>query len=166
MSAEKEPLHLDSMLCFAVYAAGHAFTRFYKPRLEALDQIDCIHTFPQFIAVMLSCKMVASETQMKYGTWGYKMGTRQEKWDRQVAFWRENEPKIYHRVRTLQKYYQVPENCEVDVFFSIRIEDYEGMVEGDRIKKWGDDYKVKGDYINSLSTLNIPTFRSHGNVKK
>ena len=35
---------LDSMLCFAVYAAGHAFTRFYKPRLEALDL-----TYPQYL---------------------------------------------------------------------------------------------------------------------
>lgn len=48
MSAEKEPLHLDSMLCFAVYAAGHAFTRFYKPRLEALDL-----TYPQYLVFLV-----------------------------------------------------------------------------------------------------------------
>ena len=36
MAREADPLKLDSMLCFAVYAAGHAFTRFYKPRLDAL----------------------------------------------------------------------------------------------------------------------------------
>lgn len=48
MNAEKEPLHLDSMLCFAVYAAGHAFTRFYKPRLEALDL-----TYPQYLVFLV-----------------------------------------------------------------------------------------------------------------
>lgn len=48
MSAEKQPLHLDSMLCFAVYAAGHAFTRFYKPRLEALDL-----TYPQYLVFLV-----------------------------------------------------------------------------------------------------------------
>ena len=37
-------IKLDSMLCFAIYATGHAFTRFYKPRLEALDL-----TYPQYL---------------------------------------------------------------------------------------------------------------------
>src|SRR3979490_2314027 len=36
MSASQDPLQLDKQLCFAIYAAGHAFTRFYKPRLDAL----------------------------------------------------------------------------------------------------------------------------------
>ena len=39
---------VDQMLCFAVYAAGHAFTRFYKPRLEALDL-----TYPQYLAMLV-----------------------------------------------------------------------------------------------------------------
>lgn len=39
---------IDQMLCFAVYAAGHAFTRFYKPRLEALDL-----TYPQYLALLV-----------------------------------------------------------------------------------------------------------------
>jgi len=39
---------VDSMLCFAVYAAGHAFTRFYKPRLEALDL-----TYPQYLVFLV-----------------------------------------------------------------------------------------------------------------
>ncbi|MGV3652153.1 MAG: MarR family winged helix-turn-helix transcriptional regulator [Devosia sp.] len=39
---------VDQMLCFAVYAAGHAFTRFYKPRLEALDL-----TYPQYLALLV-----------------------------------------------------------------------------------------------------------------
>jgi MarR family transcriptional regulator, organic hydroperoxide resistance regulator len=41
------PTTLDSMLCFAIYATGHAFTRFYKPRLDALDL-----TYPQYLAMM------------------------------------------------------------------------------------------------------------------
>jgi Transcriptional regulators len=39
---------IDQMLCFAVYAAGHAFTRFYKPRLDALDL-----TYPQYLAFLV-----------------------------------------------------------------------------------------------------------------
>ncbi|WP_280113899.1 MarR family transcriptional regulator [Devosia sp. LC5] len=36
------------MLCFAVYAAGHAFTRFYKPRLDALGL-----TYPQYLVFLV-----------------------------------------------------------------------------------------------------------------
>jgi MarR family transcriptional regulator, organic hydroperoxide resistance regulator len=39
---------IDQMLCFAVYSAGHAFTRFYKPRLDALDL-----TYPQYLAMLV-----------------------------------------------------------------------------------------------------------------
>lgn len=39
---------IDQMLCFAVYAAGHAFTRFYKPRLDALDL-----TYPQYLVLIV-----------------------------------------------------------------------------------------------------------------
>ena len=39
---------IDQMLCFAVYAAGHAFTRFYKPRLDALDL-----TYPQYLVFLV-----------------------------------------------------------------------------------------------------------------
>lgn len=39
---------LDNMLCFAVYAASHAFTRFYKPRLDAFDL-----TYPQYLAFLV-----------------------------------------------------------------------------------------------------------------
>lgn len=39
---------LDQMLCFAVYATAHAFTRFYKPRLEALDL-----TYPQYLVFVV-----------------------------------------------------------------------------------------------------------------
>jgi MarR family transcriptional regulator, organic hydroperoxide resistance regulator len=39
---------IDQMLCFAVYATGHAFTRFYKPRLDALDL-----TYPQYLVFLV-----------------------------------------------------------------------------------------------------------------
>jgi DNA-binding MarR family transcriptional regulator len=48
MTTSADPLHLDSMLCFAVYAAGHAFTRFYKPRLDAIGL-----TYPQYLVFMV-----------------------------------------------------------------------------------------------------------------
>lgn len=48
MATKADPLRLDSMLCFAVYAAGHAFTRFYKPRLDALGI-----TYPQYLVFMV-----------------------------------------------------------------------------------------------------------------
>lgn len=43
-----DPLRLDNMLCFAVYAAEHAFTRFYKPRLDALSL-----TYPQYLVFLV-----------------------------------------------------------------------------------------------------------------
>jgi DNA-binding MarR family transcriptional regulator len=48
MSQQQDPLELDSMLCFAIYAAGHAFTRFYKPRLDALGL-----TYPQYLVFLV-----------------------------------------------------------------------------------------------------------------
>jgi DNA-binding MarR family transcriptional regulator len=46
--AKNDPLQLDSMLCFAVYAAEHAFTRFYKSRLDAIGL-----TYPQYLVFMV-----------------------------------------------------------------------------------------------------------------
>jgi DNA-binding MarR family transcriptional regulator len=46
--AKNDPLQLDSMLCFAIYAAGHAFTRFYKPRLDAIGL-----TYPQYLVFLV-----------------------------------------------------------------------------------------------------------------
>ena len=40
-------LKLDDFPCFAVYAAGHAFTRAYKPLLDALDL-----TYPQYLVMV------------------------------------------------------------------------------------------------------------------
>ena len=37
---------LDDFICFAVYAAGHAFNRVYKPLLDALGL-----TYPQYLAM-------------------------------------------------------------------------------------------------------------------
>src|SRR6218665_1308085 len=48
MATQADSLKLDSMLCFAVYAAGHAFTRFYKPRLDALGL-----TYPQYLVFLV-----------------------------------------------------------------------------------------------------------------
>jgi DNA-binding MarR family transcriptional regulator len=48
MPAKSDPLSLDAMLCFAIYSAGHAFTRFYKPRLEALGL-----TYPQYLVFLV-----------------------------------------------------------------------------------------------------------------
>ncbi|KOF21478.1 MarR family transcriptional regulator [Ensifer adhaerens] len=41
-------MKLDNFLCFAVYSANHAFTRVYKPLLEALDL-----TYPQYLVMVL-----------------------------------------------------------------------------------------------------------------
>ncbi|KQX25710.1 MULTISPECIES: MarR family winged helix-turn-helix transcriptional regulator [unclassified Sphingomonas] len=38
---------LDDMLCFAVYAAGHAFNRVYKPLLDRLGL-----TYPQYLVIL------------------------------------------------------------------------------------------------------------------
>ena len=40
-------LKLDDQLCFSVYAAGHAFNRFYKPLLEPLGL-----TYPQYLVLL------------------------------------------------------------------------------------------------------------------
>ena len=48
MTGQTDPVKLNSMLCFAVYAAEHAFTRFYKPRLEALGL-----TYPQYLVFLV-----------------------------------------------------------------------------------------------------------------
>lgn len=40
-------LALDQQLCFAVYATAHAFTRAYKPLLDALGL-----TYPQYIVML------------------------------------------------------------------------------------------------------------------
>ena len=41
------PLRLSEQLCFAVYSAAHAFTRFYKPLLGTLGV-----TYPQYLVLL------------------------------------------------------------------------------------------------------------------
>ena len=40
-------LKLDDQLCFSIYAAGHAFNRFYKPLLAPLGL-----TYPQYLVLL------------------------------------------------------------------------------------------------------------------
>jgi DNA-binding MarR family transcriptional regulator len=40
-------LKLDDQLCFSIYAAGHAFNRFYKPLLGPLGL-----TYPQYLVLL------------------------------------------------------------------------------------------------------------------
>jgi DNA-binding MarR family transcriptional regulator len=46
-AAASTALKLDNFLCFAVYTAGHAFNRLYKPLLDALGL-----TYPQYLAMV------------------------------------------------------------------------------------------------------------------
>lgn len=43
----KDALALENQLCFAIYSASHAFTRFYKPLLSELDV-----TYPQYLVLL------------------------------------------------------------------------------------------------------------------
>lgn len=43
-----DTLRLEDLLCFAVYSAGHAFNRVYKPLLDGLGL-----TYPQYLAMVL-----------------------------------------------------------------------------------------------------------------
>jgi len=44
----KSALELDDFLCFAIYSAGHAFNRFYKPLLDELGL-----TYPQYLVMLI-----------------------------------------------------------------------------------------------------------------
>jgi DNA-binding MarR family transcriptional regulator len=48
MTKNHEGLQLDRQLCFAVYAASHAFSAGYKPFLDPLGL-----TYPQYLVMML-----------------------------------------------------------------------------------------------------------------
>ena len=45
--AARRRLEVDEFLCFAIYSAGHAFNRVYKPLLDALGL-----TYPQYLAML------------------------------------------------------------------------------------------------------------------
>lgn len=51
--------NLDEFLCFAVYAASHAFTRFYKPILDAFGI-----TYPQYLTLVALGEDANRETGM------------------------------------------------------------------------------------------------------
>jgi DNA-binding MarR family transcriptional regulator len=46
--SDDDSVRLSSQLCFAAYAATHAFTRFYKPLLEPLGL-----TYPQYLVLLV-----------------------------------------------------------------------------------------------------------------
>src|ERR1700712_5278846 len=63
-------LKLEDQLCFSIYAAGHAFTRFYKPLLEPLGL-----TYPQYLVLLtlweadgLLLKSIGSRLGLDSGT--------------------------------------------------------------------------------------------------
>jgi MarR family transcriptional regulator, organic hydroperoxide resistance regulator len=47
MTDQAKDLRLEQQLCFAVYSAAHAFTRFYKPLLAQLEV-----TYPQYLVLL------------------------------------------------------------------------------------------------------------------
>jgi DNA-binding MarR family transcriptional regulator len=47
-TCDEDSLQLSGQLCFATYAAAHAFTRFYKPLLEPLGL-----TYSQYIVLLV-----------------------------------------------------------------------------------------------------------------
>jgi MarR family transcriptional regulator, organic hydroperoxide resistance regulator len=68
--SEPDPLSLDRQLCFAVYAAAHAFTAAYKPLLEPLGL-----TYPQYLVLLVlwerdgvSVKEIGARLQLDSGT--------------------------------------------------------------------------------------------------
>jgi DNA-binding MarR family transcriptional regulator len=46
-SADSQSLALENQLCFAIYSAGLAFNRLYKPLLDAMNL-----TYPQYLVMM------------------------------------------------------------------------------------------------------------------
>lgn len=47
MARGSHSLTIDDLLCFALYSAGHTFTRLYKPMLDPLGL-----TYPQFLVMI------------------------------------------------------------------------------------------------------------------
>ena len=63
-------LKLDDQLCFSIYAAGHAFTHFYKPLLAPLGL-----TYPQYLVLLtlwesdgLPLKRIGDRLRLDSGT--------------------------------------------------------------------------------------------------
>jgi DNA-binding MarR family transcriptional regulator len=67
---DDDPLTLDRQLCFAVYAAAHAYNRLYKPLLDPLGL-----TYPQYLVMLvlweadgLSVKAIGQRLMLDSGT--------------------------------------------------------------------------------------------------
>lgn len=70
MSAPDDLLRLDNQLCFAVYAAAHAFSAAYKPLLEPFGL-----SYPQYLVLLalwerdgLSVKEIGARLELDSGT--------------------------------------------------------------------------------------------------
>lgn len=70
MADRDDGLNLSDQLCFAVYSAGHAFNRAYKPHLDRLGL-----TYPQYLAMLvlwerddLSVKAIGERLGLDSGT--------------------------------------------------------------------------------------------------
>jgi DNA-binding MarR family transcriptional regulator len=70
MPATPDPLELDQQLCFAVYAAAHAFSAAYKPLLEPFGL-----TYPQYLVLLvlwekdgINVKAIGARLQLDSGT--------------------------------------------------------------------------------------------------
>jgi MarR family transcriptional regulator, organic hydroperoxide resistance regulator len=48
LAVADQPLRLDNQICFAIYSAGHAFNRVYKPLLDRLGL-----TYPQYLVMLV-----------------------------------------------------------------------------------------------------------------
>lgn len=66
----EEALRLDRQLCFAVYAAGHAYGRLYKPLLDPLGL-----TYPQYLVMLvlweqdgITLKAIGQQLMLDSGT--------------------------------------------------------------------------------------------------
>ena len=65
MPVAANPLSLDNQLCFAVYAAGHAFNRVYRPLLKDLGL-----TYPQYLVMLV----LWQDRQASVGEIGDRLG--------------------------------------------------------------------------------------------
>jgi DNA-binding MarR family transcriptional regulator len=66
----RDVLLLDEQLCFAIYSAGHAFNRVYKPLLDRLGL-----TYPQYLVMLvlwqqdgMAVKAIGDRLQLDSGT--------------------------------------------------------------------------------------------------
>ena len=63
------PLKLENFLCFAVYSAGHAFNRLYRPLLDRLGL-----TYPQYLAMVALWEAAGDPEGRTVGELGTRLG--------------------------------------------------------------------------------------------